>query len=330
MRRLIIPSLAVLAVVGFAALVASACGDGGKASCGNGVVEEGEDCDKGADNGKAGVSCSGTCKSVSVLIPGVQVHWSMLAQSVVNSYTGTTCSALGADNAHIIIAGPSRIEQVLPCKLQSKLFSCTVAGDAGAADCSAHLLPGDYAVTITLEKNDSTAVTRSVSTPHIKVVAGAPTNFDVDFEQDDFLGNPYFGSLQIRTWWGQDHVACAGATPGPVVKQAMKLLPKNMYAQSATSIKSEAPAGTPLDGTPAACYTPDGNTHSSEIFKGLAWGPYQLLVSGYVAGQMAPAYCGSTDIFVGPGDNNQIFYPIIPLYSPDAGVPDGGGLSNCP
>ena len=60
--RLYAYALSAVLLVGVGAAVIE-CGD--STNCGNGMKEEGEDCDHGATNGAAGDTCSAVCKSVS-------------------------------------------------------------------------------------------------------------------------------------------------------------------------------------------------------------------------------------------------------------------------
>jgi hypothetical protein len=332
MKRIVVPSPALIVAVWSGFVVIGCGGNGGAAAvCGNGVVESGEQCDKGSDNGQPCSTCNSRCQSISVPLPQLQVHWSMLDDPAIG-FPGTKCNAIGAVSAHVIIngknpAGPDvRIEESIPCELQSKLYASNPGTGNGVGDCATHLPAGKYSVTVTLERDDNTAVTQALSTVPTDVVAGPPTDFNIYFGVSDFLLQTYTGSLQLRLGWGKDRVGCAMAMP-PVVREALRLVPKHGQLIP-KAIKTDPPGGTALDGTPSACYTPDGTTHSSENATSLLFGPYQLFVGGYEDKQAQPTYCGRFDVFVGPGDNNPIFYPVVPMVTPDGGVPDGD--SNCP
>src|SRR5262245_7349755 len=90
-----------------AASVLAGCGGGVSAVCGNGMVEVGEQCDRGGDNGKPNINCSSECKSVSVLIPQINVSWDILAKTGVAAYKGAGCNDVDAPFVRVILDGPS-------------------------------------------------------------------------------------------------------------------------------------------------------------------------------------------------------------------------------
>ena len=94
--------------------ILSGCGTATEVVCGNGLKEEGEDCDRGTGlNGAAGSNCNAECKSVSVLIPQVQVQWGLLRKSGVDGYGGAACGDVGAKTARVQLSGPTNADETV-------------------------------------------------------------------------------------------------------------------------------------------------------------------------------------------------------------------------
>src|SRR5689334_22077487 len=106
-----------LALLSLFASFAAGCGSSGP-MCGNGIIEAGEQCDRGPLNGTTGQSCSKDCKSVSVNLVQLSVTWGvdLIGKGdPVPGYTSPGCSNFGATKAHVIIEGPSPTDKVVDC-----------------------------------------------------------------------------------------------------------------------------------------------------------------------------------------------------------------------
>ena len=308
-----------------ALLVAACAPEAPPPVCGNGAIEEGESCDKGDKNGMPGIACDVQCRAITVLLPQINLNWGLLKKTGVAGYGGTNCDAVGAESARVVITGPSSIEETLPCRNYGKIFAevCTVT-DGGTRNCDGRLAAGQYQAEVTLLAGDGTPLTQAVSSEKKQVSPGPAVPLVVDFETRDFLG-AYTGSLFLELSWGAEKTSCDAATP-PVARESLWIARpgelKSLVGATAP------PAGTPLDGTPAACYPPRGGGALEEA-PGIPWGPYQLVVQGFGAGAL-PIYCGRFDVFTGPGNNGQIWKLTVPAAatSGDGGAADGG--AGCP
>jgi cysteine-rich repeat protein len=314
------------AIVFVVLLVTSAvAGCSGGSNCGNGVIDPGEQCDDGAQNGQPGIACSADCKAISIPHVQLQVVWQMLQQTGVADFAGAHCADVGAASAHVAVSGPASFEETIDCAAASRVYAanCPEAdGGQGMIGCGMLLPEGEYQATVTLVRADGSAVTRAVSTAKMMARAGsAITNLVVDFEMPDFLQS-YTGALQLRTSWGTDGNTCAQASPA-VANESLRLVPAGPNS-TGQPVPGMTVHGTTLDGRPGACYTPTNN-EPTEKATGIAWGPYNLTLEGFAAGSTTPAYCSTFPIFIGPGQNGQIWSPVVPA-SP---APTDGGAPDC-
>jgi hypothetical protein len=304
-------------------MAAALAGCGG-ARCGDGHLDPGEQCDEGAQNGQPGVACSASCQKISVPVVQLEVQWSpLLSHTGVDGFGGAHCEDVGAVFAHVVVTGPTRIDEMIPCVgIASRTFAadCPEAdGGMGMVSCGQHLAEGSYQATVTLVRADGSAVTRAVSGDMVAAIAGPVTQLPVDFEMADFLQS-YTGSLELRLSWGADGNSCSQATP-PVVMEALRLSRMGMAVTGKHAIASDGTVGNALDGTPGTCYVPT-TTRFTEEAKDLDWGPYQLTIEGFAAGTATAAYCATQAIFIGPGTNNQIWTLTVPSVA--QGGPDAG------
>ena len=85
------------------------CGNG--STCGNMKVEDGEQCDKGTQNGVDGSGCSSSCQFANVAVATIQVSYSKLLNEVPG-FNGVTCNDLGIGGAHVVLSGPQPADEM--------------------------------------------------------------------------------------------------------------------------------------------------------------------------------------------------------------------------
>jgi len=313
-------------------LMGFATGCGGKAAvCGDGVVDPGEDCDRGAQNGQPGINCSKDCKSVSVNLVNMGVTWSfdLIGKGEpVPGYQPPGCSNFGATKAHVIIDGPSPSDKIVECtRYTLKYPTCLNTGTDAGEQCDMMPDPGDYKFTVQLLRDDLTAVTNSISTEMMAVNPGPEVDFAVSFQMQDFLVQDFKGTLDFHASWGAPGQGCKGVNP-PVTQESILLIPDKLMMP----IQGMTKLGTKLDGTPGACFTSDNISNTYEEIDNLPWGRYRLSVYSN-----NPSYCVSVPVYVNPGMFNTTYEIVVPSYTApamDGGVSDGGasdgGAPTCP
>src|SRR5438874_1896301 len=106
--RLYAYALSAVLLVGVGAAVIECTGND---PCGNGVKDDGEDCDHGVLNGGLGDTCSSSCKSIAgPAHASIQVYYTRLKVDVGDSYPNypsPSCKELGIDKAHLVLTGPT-------------------------------------------------------------------------------------------------------------------------------------------------------------------------------------------------------------------------------
>jgi hypothetical protein len=292
-------SLLAIALVAMAGATVVEC-SGSTPVCGNSMIESGEQCDKGTQNGVGGSGCTATCQAAAIDIAEVQVFVTRLKDEVPG-FDGSTCSDLGADKAHVVLAGPSPADELLPCTMNSKLYS--------------NVTPGTYQATVTLLDASGNPLTRPVQSTMAEVLSGPMVTLSVNFHQSDFIKQDYVGVLDFAPSWEKDSQYCAGAGP-PVTFETVTL--KTPAGAPVTGMTSQ---GHKLDGTPGSCFTPSTTTPSDayERVANLTWGHYDLTITGKVTGG-AIGYCKKFDVFVGPGVSNGTYALVVDPANSDAGA----------
>jgi cysteine-rich repeat protein len=322
----------VAAAVAAFALLFAGCGG---SVCGNGVKESGEQCDDGANNGAPGDPCSSDCRSISVSRAQINVTWGfdvLGSGPEVPGYVEPHCSNFAATKAEVTIDGASPLHAVCDCGRSTVIFPPGICTDGGMGDYKP-IGAGNYQVTVTLEQDDGTPITKAVSTAMAGVAPGAPVSFDVRFKKDDLLKQDYVGTLDFHASWGSNGVECDEAKP-PVGMESVLLIPdgETKPAMGMTVAKNGF-GGTPLDGTPGKCFVSDHGANTYEEITNLRWGRYNLAVFS----RSAP-YCVSQPVFVNPGTLNATYELVVPLGAPGGGAADGGssgstgdgGAMTCP
>lgn len=255
------------------------------AVCGNGKIEDGEQCDDG--NTVDGDGCSSTCRYVATI--DTYVGWRLLGGEWPGH--GETCDDVGATDALLELAGPEPFSQRIQCSFyQYKLSALT---------------PGDYVAKATLY-DGQTAVTRTATTAF--VAGDTQQTVTVDFVFADFLRD-YTGTFYFKaTWGGADTCAAAG-----VVTQRLRLTRGGVTLGTATEL------GDALDGSPSPCR--DAAAPRAQVAAGLAWGPAMLEVTGEDGGGVE-RFHGAFAVFVGADLSNAVWAVDVPGLGVDAGVVD--------
>ena len=290
-----------------AALVAMGGGGGwlacsASATCGNGKVEHGEQCDKGDQNGVDGSGCSSSCQYANIAVASIQVSYSKLIDEVPG-FLGATCNDLGIGGAHVVLDGPHPVDETWMGCMQSQMYS--------------NVPPGTYQATITLLDAGMTPLTNAVATAMTEVQKGPVTTLAINFKQSDFVKQDYTGLLQWNPSWGQKGKTCADAG---VKLEALYL--RDAKGQPVT-MPDKTSDGLKLDGSFGPCFSKDATT-LYERFGPLTWGHYTLTVVGKDAGGMV-AYCKASELFVEPGITPQTWEVTVDALDPNA---DGGAA--CP
>ena len=295
-------ALSAVLLVGIGAAVVE-CSNG--PTCGNGVKEEGEQCDNGAENGKPDNNCSASCTLTSIARASIQVSVSRLDVQVdaYPNFPAPTCMDLGIASMHVQLDGPTAKDEMIPCSTTQVLYD--------------PVQPGTYQATITLLD----ANMQPVSKPRMSMmtdvqIASSATNINVAFSTDDYLKS-YRGNFDFRTFWGQKGNSCTAASPA-VVNSTVKMTPAGGGAPLAVATTG----GHKLDGTSSTCFVPTGMKDYEEAAM-LPWGKYEMVVTGQVAGGMT-AYCKKYEVFVGVG----VATPTYDLVVDTVDTSDGGAA--CP
>lgn len=274
---------------------------GGAAVCGNGKVDRGEQCDKGAQNGVDGSGCSTKCQYANISVATIQVSYSKLIDEVPG-FDGVSCDALGIGGAHVVLAGPQGADETWMGCTQSKMYG--------------NVQPGTYQATITLLDAGMSPLTNPVSTAMTDVQKGPVTYLAINFHQADFVKQDYTGQLDWNPSWGTAGQACAaaGVTNEALILKDPQGKPVTMPAMTSDGLK--------VDGTFGKCFSKDAKTLYERIGP-LPWGHYSLTIMGRAMGELT--HCKTFALFLAPGIDTPTYELTVDAY--DAGV-DGG--ATCP
>jgi cysteine-rich repeat protein len=287
--------LVATSIVASLVIALSHCND--NAVCGNGIVESGETCDKGAMNGVENSGCSATWQVAALDVAKINIFVTRLKDEAMG-YPSAGCSDLGASKQHVVLAGPDPMDMTIDCNMSSYILN--------------DVTPGDYTATVTLLDGSGMPLTNPVSSMPGTAVKGQMINLMVNFALKDFIKQDYTGTLYFKPEWGVASTSCTMASP-VVTGYGVTLRNKAGQLVSGMSTGNRA-----LDGTSGPCFVPSANG-TPEAVANLTWGHYSLSFTGYAGGELA--YCKTFDVFSGPGTADVMTYDlVVPTYDSDGGA----------
>ncbi|MCB9565240.1 MAG: DUF4215 domain-containing protein [Kofleriaceae bacterium] len=289
-------TVAALALGGAALIGAGSvsCGGGGDAVCGNGLVEDGEQCDDGnADETDYCQQC------VVVLPPRTTIKWRFNAEAAPG-FSQDSCTDLGVLNVRVDLDGPTTASAEALCPTFQVVFE--------------DLPPGPYQASVfPLDGNEEPLV---VAPAQAQVTAEAvDTEHTINVTPDLWTG-PYTGAFFFNLKW--QGAPCTTAAP-PVAQQVLTLTIGGVVVTQLTE------QGQKLDGTdPKPCIAPGS---PSQSVLALPFGMATITVVGRDAGGVE-AFRGSFETFIGAGPSNPtIEFDVPTVYDAmpaDAEPPDAG------
>jgi hypothetical protein len=279
-----VKAILMLAVLALSPL--AACGGG--AECGNGNMEEGEQCDDGNEDE------TDFCRACeSFLPPRTVVKWLFNADAA-EGFMQDGCSDLRVTDVRIELDGPIQSMLEEECSNRQVVFT--------------DLPPGPYIATMTpLDTNGDSLVTEPVT---MQITAGATDSEDTVVVPWDAWIGPYTGSFFFTIRWGG--MECSAGSP-PVATQVITL------SVDGTVVATTTTDGEPLDGSaPFACIPASNPSPIAALL--VPFGPATIVISGRDSGGVE-AFHGTFDTFVGAGPSNPTLnYDVPTIY--DAGPPD--------
>jgi hypothetical protein len=288
-------SAALLLAVG---VVAWECGGSGHCNsiCGNGVKECSEQCDNGPANGSANNACSASCTLQNIATTQLSVSYERLHVDVA-SYPGfpaPTPLDLGLATAHVVLDGPSPIDEMWKASDTNKMYS------------GSSLMPGTYSATITLLDAMNNPITMTKKSMMVDVAVGTPAVITISFTTDDYL-KTYNGNFDFTLHWGSTTGRCAtGDKQTIIMTRPLHTTPVAMMTND----------GEALDGTRVACFMPSTSTQYQEVMM-MPWGHYDMTVT---SSGLMPAYCTKFDVFVGVGVATPTYDLVVKPASTDGGA----------
>jgi cysteine-rich repeat protein len=267
-------------------LVAAGCSG---SVCGNGKIEDGEECDDG--NTVDGDGCSAQCKFVATV--DTYVHFLPFTIEGQPADAAETCGGVEASQVEVTVTGPKTVTQKVQCTLgQVKISS---------------LPAGDYTVTAKAFDGSGNALTRGMA--HGSFTQGtSQLQVDVVWPFADFIKD-YHGTFYFALSWAGAQT-CASAQE-PVARERLLL------TRDGTPLAGMTDDNVPLDGSQAGKCR-DHNTTLAQFVTGLPWGAAKLTVTGEDSKGTA-LFRGTFDTFIGAGVANGVAELDVPSLLPDAG-----------
>jgi cysteine-rich repeat protein len=252
----------------------------GGASCGNGEVESGEQCDDG--NTRDDDACSNSCEQRDTV--DATIMWTLVANEVPGF--SESCLSLGATKVKLELSGTMSFTQEVDCGLSELTLKAPPAGP--------------YLVKGTLLDSMGMAITKGLAMANF-TVAGADQDVMLDFPAADF-DRLYNGTYLWRSKWG-GATTCATATP-QVVMTTIRL------ERGGQPLKTQS--GVTLDGlTATPCLDFTGQMAGS--FTGVPWGSATVIITG-LDGTGTKRFEATLPTFVGAGVVNPTYeFDVPPL-----------------
>ncbi len=286
-------TIGMLGAAGLAvAAGAASCGGDDPAVCGDGEVQEPEQCDDGNDDQ------TDFCRDCLVYLPPTTtVKWRFNGDAAPG-FGEDGCVDVGATRVRVDLTGPTTATEEDVCSTFQVVFD--------------DLPPGPYTARVTPLNSAGASLLTAPAEAQVTAET-SNTEHTINVPPDLWIG-PYTGTLFFNLRWGGQ--PCATASP-PVAQQVLTV------EIGGTVVTQETSAGQRLDGTEAAPCVPPGVPAQSAVM--LPFGLGTMTVVGHDSGG-DEVFRGEADIFVGAGQFNSTFEIDVPTVfdagPPDAGVPD--------
>jgi cysteine-rich repeat protein len=291
----------IVAVAAWAAWFAACGGGDGDSVCGNGVKEDGEDCDDGnmvdTDN------CTNSCRFAEVQTLDAVVKWAF-NKDAAPRFDVDSCFDMGV----------SRVEVEIQHTTDTAV-AFTASETCGLRQVTFIDIPaGDYLARVRAVDTDGNLMTNAV-VEQLFTISSVDVEIEVVIPYEAWKQS-YTGTFFFRLHWGDMGIDCAAAAP-PVARHRMTL------ERGGTPVTQRTDANDRLDGTaPGMCRSLGEEFPQSAT--GVPWGPYMFHVEGLDSTGTAQ-FMESYDTFVGAGVSNpEMQFDVRSLNEPDAGVPDAG------
>ncbi|MBT8492850.1 MAG: hypothetical protein KJO07_07295 [Deltaproteobacteria bacterium] len=271
-------------VVGLAASTLALCGGGcGEAPfCGDGNVDQGEECDDGNNNDETD-ACLSTCLVRPV--PTLIVKWSFNVDED-RGFDGDSCTDTGAREVTVDIDGPVAEAADESCSFRQVTFSDIPAGT--------------YDLDLAVRDRDGRSLTSSAVGQSYEF-GGGDEEITVNVPYDAWSAN-YTGNFFFNVTYGG--LGCDPATN--VVQQSLFFT----YDDGGRPVAGYTKAGDPLDGSPSDCYSKSEN--EPQTILDVPFGPATLVVQGLDA-EANVVYESSFPTFIGAGLlNDEVSFDVAP------------------